>query len=833
MPAGEVTVRLNLNKDGYSAGMTAARKEAQVLADAVEKTGHSTVSSMQATSAAIRGIDMSSNIRAAERFLSMIPGVGKALQAIFPLFGAAAVAGVFMKMGEEVAKAIHTMQQIPAVAHEGFLAITDGAQKSADGLRVSNDKLEEQIAVLEHKPVNNLALALDEARVAADNLAGSLGKDYEQFKKVIEESQKGILNTMLGGGVNKTLGNDMLDRLANIRELAREQRAAMSSGDLAKQQSAALGHGDTAKAAELGAQIKASQAKADDLGRKLRAAEDASMAFANSMTAPIGPTNQRSGIRGPYAPVQQGVTFDALKQFGELVQDREDEQDQQKEGVTGQGQLKKDEENKRAQAAMKAAQEALVQQWHKDLDEQKAEHDMTLADDARFWLQRVETNVRGAKTLVGALAAAQGMDEANKVIGQMRGENMRSQKEFDKTSTGAYAPDSMDLSKGDTGAEKNQGRETAEWLKTLNEGISQRRADANAIAEQSLQMEVLTGRMSKLGEAQALAALHAQAFADAQDRIDDALANAQKLPGGPDKKRTIEGLQDQSAHVGAQAQMQAVQDQYATSQQQIWPAAKTALDQMVQSFTDLAANLKDVIPKAMNSLNDDLVKGMLGHAKARDFGQTFSQAGQGLMKTGLQGAEGKIMGAFGLGKRDGSSQLAALWVQVAASTAGLSTSSPSVSAGVDSLAKLIPGGSFIQPFLGGQQAQGGGGGGILGNLLHSFLPSLLKGGGGGVGGSAGAGLGDIGIFGGGGDFLANHPMIVGDMGPELINPGFSGHVTPNNQLGGGGDTHINVDARGSNDPAAIEAAVRRSAPHIIAAGMQASHAAKARSPHGR
>jgi hypothetical protein len=348
--------------------------------------------------------------------------------------------------------------------------------------------------------------------------------------------------------------------------------------------------------------------------------------------------------------------------------------------------------------------------------------------------------------------------------------------------------------------------------------------------------------MSKLGEAQALAAMHAQAFADAQDRIDDALANAQKLPGGPDKQRTIEGLKNQSNQVGAQAQMQAVQDQYATSQQQIWPAAKTALDQMVQSFTDLAANLKDVIPKAMNSLNDDLVKGMLGHAKARDFGQTFSQAGQGLLKTGLQGFEGNAMKALGLGKRDGSSPQSALYTIDASKGSGLP--------GTTGLAGQAS--SYFRPFIGGQQQgqqQGGGqgqsggqsgGGSIWGNLLHSLTSSLFKGGGqsdGGGGGGGGDGgdaeAGDFqGGFAGGGDFLANHPMIVGEHGPELLTPGSSGHVSPNSSLGGTSHTY-NIDARGSNDPAAIHAAVARALPHAVAASVQANHQAKMRSPHGR
>jgi hypothetical protein len=40
------------------------------------------------------------------------------------------------------------------VAREGFLSMTESAMKSADSMRVTNDKLEQQIAMLDHKPVN-------------------------------------------------------------------------------------------------------------------------------------------------------------------------------------------------------------------------------------------------------------------------------------------------------------------------------------------------------------------------------------------------------------------------------------------------------------------------------------------------------------------------------------------------------------------------------------------------------------------------------------------------------------------------------------------------------
>ena len=76
----------------------------------------------------------------------------------------------------------------------------------------------------------------------------------------------------------------------------------------------------------------------------------------------------------------------------------------------------------------------------------------------------------------------------------------------------------------------------------------------------------------------------------------------------------------------------------------------------------------------------------------------------------------------------------------------------------------------------------------------------------------------------GGSVGKNQPHIVGERGPELFIPGGSGTIIPNRNLssgGGGGNFNITVDARGSNDPAAVRAQVQQgileAAPAIIAA----------------
>ncbi len=76
----------------------------------------------------------------------------------------------------------------------------------------------------------------------------------------------------------------------------------------------------------------------------------------------------------------------------------------------------------------------------------------------------------------------------------------------------------------------------------------------------------------------------------------------------------------------------------------------------------------------------------------------------------------------------------------------------------------------------------------------------------------------------GGSVTGNKPYMVGERGPELFVPGGNGTIIPNQNVrggGGGSNISVNVDARGSNDPAAVRAQVQQgileAAPAIIAA----------------
>jgi hypothetical protein len=178
-----------------------------------------------------------------------------------------------------------------------------------------------------------------------------------------------------------------------------------------------------------------------------------------------------------------------------------------------------------------------------------------------------------------------------------------------------------------------------------------------------------------------------------------------------------------------------------------------------QQYSD-AVSLSSSSRQAISGVNQNLTSLMTGGQS--NFGGLFQGLSQQLGQFGLQKIEAPLLSKLGFGKADGSA------------------SNP-----------------FSVRIVGGAE-----------NALGSVASNL------------GGKLGKVGgffasIFGGfraaGGSVTAGQTYLVGERGPEPFTPSTSGTILPNSSLAGfgrGGDTY-HIDASGSTDPAATEAAVRR------------------------
>ena len=164
----------------------------------ISSSSRKAVTDIQAVSGTLRTLDGNQGIRAAERFLTMIPGLAPALQSIFPIIGAIAFAEVVARAAERFQKLGIGGSDAGQKIDTAFRDVNQEIRASNDSLQVGNDRLENEIAKIEHKPENGIKLALDEAIQAADELGKSLDTDLSKLSKTVGENKVGILGQILG-----------------------------------------------------------------------------------------------------------------------------------------------------------------------------------------------------------------------------------------------------------------------------------------------------------------------------------------------------------------------------------------------------------------------------------------------------------------------------------------------------------------------------------------------------------------------------------------------------------------------------------------------------------
>ncbi|HUN99234.1 MAG TPA: hypothetical protein VMU69_23760, partial [Bradyrhizobium sp.] len=659
------------------------------------------------------------------------------------------------------------------------------------------------------KPATNgVAIALQEARNAAFEFGKTIDADIDKINQLLKSNSLGFWAGLATGSI----GNEDVQKnfQAQYRNSVMPKILAM---DEAARNMKSTDQADPTHQAYIAARAAvndAMQGIIDSAYQSIDAAKNRHDQALRSGSFGLGGLVSAYESRSPQAVIDANRdVINMMKQAQQQLQlmgavSSTEGQIKAKQAILDSSREFNAEQKRQAAEQMQASREALEQE--------KADHDMTLADEASFWISRAATNRSGA---LGFRAA---IDEANKAIAQQRAQNMRARDTFDRI---AGQPMEYDLSKESQPFISSQSQEQVQFLRNLNQSAVQRQQMADALAELSVRQAAAQGQMTELNAARAMAALHTDQYARELDALQAKLAEVQSDPALriEDRNSQISALQDQIDQLNGNRVIQQVRDQAAQNS----PVVR-AMNEWVKAATDLPQHFADALTEGLNSINSGLSTSLLGkpHETGREYRQGISNAlagsargiGSGLLNDVLRQGEGgllKMLGFGGAGKPDGSQALP-FWVRNASSVPG--TGGGGGFAGGLPFGLHLPGmgnewGSTTQ-----QSASGRGG---FGGLLRSVVGMFHPGGGSSSGGASGdGGFGDdtdtgfdIPFFAGGGDVLANHPAIVGEQGPELFMPSSAGRIIPNDQLGGGGDTHVHVDARGSSNPAETEMAVHR------------------------
>lgn len=341
-----------------------------------------------------------------------------------------------------------------------------------------------------------------------------------------------------------------------------------------------------------------------------------------------------------------------------------------------------------------------------------------------------------------------------------------------------------DMERGISGQSKFQ----FQWLTNLNQYTAIQSENADAIAQASLQMDIATGAISAHDAAVKLASIHTAEYTEQIDALFSQLDNLKSLRDSGaislnEFSARSTSVLNQMGTLNGQRQIQFAQDEQGINSTTVAGATKNALAVMVQSWTDMSKQIPDLLVSSLDEVNRSLASALMAHTHTgreyrRGIENALSQSARGigtnLLNTSFQGIEGSAMKKlFGIGgKPDGTASNPIHTIVDKADGAG-------------NAAGLLNGGS-LSKLLGSI----GGGIGKAGSWFGSLIAAIPH-------------------FAGGGDFLAGRPMLVGEMGPEIVSFGSPGHIIPNSAISSGDTNHLYIDARGSNDPAATEQAVHR------------------------
>jgi hypothetical protein len=776
--AGAVKIVITGEGANFSSVMADANRQLDKLGLKGKEAGHQMVTSVQAASGTIRLLegDITRNVRAVEKFVTMIPGVGAALKVAFPVVGALALGGVIARLAEQVQKFLKDMKEGPDKVRDGFMTMTLSAMTANDELRKNNDELAKQISKIEGKPVNNLALALDEARIQADNLQRSLDGAYQEQKKLLEETKAGFWEQVLGKGATDEVQGNIENFFKQIRDAERNANAALHSSDTAgaAKYQALVSQLQQNAIAYANTEITQRSSIVEERGGKV------SRVIGPGDMAPtsLGP----DAIMGSYSALNgdQSKNLEALKGMRDLMYQQQDRAQLQAINSQRTGQLAGLEGQKGAAAAQ-------MQKWREQLEAEKAVHTMTVDDEAAYWQKLADTAKRGSMLYNSALMEAnKARAESVKQYQQAFVSGVLQSQEAQRAAQEASERVSAAVAEQYT-AQDTRDREAAKQVQDAAikafEAAEQERRAADRIAEEAIKLREASGQLSHAGAAQALATVHQESFAAWSASATDFSA---KFPN-----TALPGAAQATKDFG----LQSAQDEAARESATALGALHESADKLTQSFLDLPVHVQELLTSTVNGFNGAISSAVLAHSTSgieyrrgitNAIGGQFRSAGSRGLDTALQLGEGGLLSKLGFGKKADGSQSNPFWVRVAGMGVGTS------------------GGEAIGPSLLsslGAFGAAGSSGKSSGSFLSTVMPALTA---------------MLPHFASGGPIPSNMPAIVGENGPELFMPSSSGRIVPNDALGASGGGHtFNIDARGSTDPAATEFAVRRGMNEVL------------------
>jgi hypothetical protein len=696
--------------------------------------------------------------RGLQGIISKLPGVTTAMNAAFDAVVVFALIDTVVKVTEKVVEFSRKNEEAAKKTAAAWDEAHGKLEKELDTLTVTGDKLDETYDKMSKKPGNALALALDEAKVTADNLAESLKTDLALMDQLFKDqsvSKWQVVLGQFGDGGNTADTQTMLE--GHRTDLNTAERTAKENVRNAKTPEAAQAAQDAGKVVVDGI-IKAALA---DIAKR---------------SAEINGNVSYLGNPTPYANVHgnQDKNNAMLAGGKDIFENSGDVFDQQ---IANAGKVIR---NQKQSDAATAESERLksFEDTAKRMKELQGADALALA---AYWEHLVRTNQKGSKAFEDSLrehSATAGVEAMKEVHGGGKSTDEQFA-EFRKSLIVKNTPDGI----GDTGDAMQKflgfgggdaGEKISAELAKGGEAYARFAAELDGV---KLKVSESTGALTPHAAALAEAAAHAKAYAAELKPLNEQLERLKKDSTLTDDERQsrMMAVGNEQSQVTYRYQLQQVSDGAAAFKTSFAGQMEEMFNGILLKSEDFGDQLKSTITGALGDVNNALIHILTTKPQAGD--HPFKEAGKAIFtdvaKKGLETAEGGLM-------KLGASALNPMWVRMAGAGGGAAAASKSAGSGF---------------------------GGLIGSVLSMLIPRA----GGGV-----MSPGDFYMTGEQGPEL----MQVGSTS-KINNARDTASIMAGGS-GGGSPTHNwNIDARGATDPAAVYQAAQRAimaaAPRLVAA----------------
>jgi len=504
-------------------------------------------------------------IRAFERFITTIPGVGAALQLAFPIVGAIALGEIVVDLGKKLYDAFDLGGERARKTADDIRSVTNELNTSNTALDVQIDKLQQEEAKLEKKPFNGIKLVLDEAAQAAQNLSDKLDGVIKKEEEAVKSMSASIPQRLLGGsqtGYEQTMLQQHAKWLGQAKNEQDQLNESVSFGNSLNQRLAELQQKqrDSAESSQLALQ-QGTAVNVTDYSNEINAVKQLI-----------------SWHQQEQAEIQKNI--DLNKQQGATQNARDHADDA---GLA----------NKADTARLKAMEVA------RDLEKQEGL--ITIKNDHDFWAARINEFTAGSeqfKTVMDKITQddVEGARKASEAIAKLKSSQLRSANNPDVLIAGQQAIDTWLLKTADDATHSGDAWKAynAELLKSFEINTQ----NAAALQEANLATDVAEGSVTRVSAAHQLAAIHAEEYRAKLKALEDELrslqaASANLHPGDKDyaqNQTQIQGIRNQIAQVQGQGAVTGVKDASATTQAIASPYLN-AFGQINQGFLQVQSKM--------------------------------------------------------------------------------------------------------------------------------------------------------------------------------------------------------------------------------------------------